>query len=92
MQDYHAQDRSFKVDDLVLAKNYRQGPPWLPGVITDKRSDTSFFVQLSDDLVIRCHPDQLRHRSADVSNVVIDSPEDMLTWPDISSHEDSTPH
>ena len=36
-QDYYAQDRSFEVDDLVLVKNYRQGPPWLPGAIMNKR-------------------------------------------------------
>ena len=28
--DYHAQERSFKVDDPVLAKNYRQGSPLAP--------------------------------------------------------------
>ena len=61
----------------------------------NKRSDTSFLVQLSDDLVIRCHTDQLRHRSVDVSDVLeaaTDRPDDMLTWPDPSSDEDSTAH
>ena len=61
----------------------------------NKRSDTSFLVQLSDDLVIRCHPDQLRHRSVDVPDALeaaTDRPDDMLTWPDPSSDEDSTPH
>ena len=93
--DYHAQERSFKVDDPVLAMNYRQGSPWLPGVIINKRSSTSFLVQLADDSVIRSHPDQLRHRSPnlpDVSETCVDSADDMLTWPDISTSEESAPH
>ena len=54
----------------------------------NKRSDTSFLVQLSDDLVIRCHSDQLRHRSVDVPDTLeaaTDRPDDMLTWSDPSS-------
>ena len=43
--DYHVQECSFEVDDLVLAKNYRQGSPRLLGAIINKRSTTSFLVR-----------------------------------------------
>ena len=87
--DYHAQDCAFELDDLVFAKNYRQGRPWLPGVIVAKRSATSFLVQLTEGSVIRHHPDQLKHRSAEVSEAVSDNSNDILTWPDISPANDS---
>ena len=28
--DYHIRDRQLQLDDLVLAKNHGQGPPWIP--------------------------------------------------------------
>ena len=89
LQKHHAQDRAFELDDLVFAKNYRQGTPWLPGVIVAKRSATSFLVQLTEGSVIRRHPDQLKHRSAEVSEAVSDNSNDILTWPDISPANDS---
>ena len=94
--DYHAQERSSEVDDLVLAKNYRQGSPWLPGAIINKRSATSFLVQMSDNSVIHCHPDQLRHRSNDWTPVSessqMDSDDEMLPWPDIPTSQESVSH
>ena len=59
VQDHHAQECSFTVDDKVFAKNYGNGSPWLPGVILSKRSDTSLLVKLTDNSVIHRHPDQL---------------------------------
>ena len=67
--DYHTQEHSSEVDDLVLAKNYRQGLPWLPGVIFNKRSSTLFLVQLADDSELQCHPYQLQHRSPNLPDV-----------------------
>ena len=88
--DYHSQDCDFELDDLVFAKNYRRGSPWLPGVIVAKRSATSFLVQLPAGSIIRRHPDQLKHRSADVSEAPSDNSDDILTWPDISPANDSS--
>ena len=54
-----------------------------------------FLVQLTDDSVIRCHTDQLRHRSPnlpDVSETCGDGADDMLTWPNISTSEESASH
>lgn len=79
---------------ILSLQRTRQGLPWLPGVIINKRSSTSFLVQLTDDSVIRRHPDQLRHRSPDlpaVSEPPRDSSDDMLTWPEIPTSEQSAP-
>ena len=54
-----------------------------------------YTILFQEDSVIRCHPDQLRHRSPnlpDVSETCVDSADDMLTWPDISTSEESAPH
>ena len=88
--DHHAQERSFTVDDKVFAKNYGNGSPWLPGVIFSKRSDTSLLVKLTDDSVIRRHPDQLRHRSQELAHATESftddaALDDMLAWPELST-------
>ena len=80
---------------LVLAKNYRQASPWLSGAIFNKRSSTLFLVQLADDSELRCHPDQLQHRSPnlpDVSETCGGNADNILTWPNISTSEESVPH
>ena len=92
--DLHARERCFEMDDQVLAKNFKQGSPWLPGVIVNKRSATSLLVRLSDDSVIRRHPDQLRHRSTDFpldSPLPNDSTDDVLAWPDFPTVQDPFP-
>ena len=54
---------------------------------------TSFLVQLADNSVIHCHPDQLRHRSKDWTPVSessqMDSDDEMLPWPDIPTPQES---
>ena len=82
VHDHHANERYFEIDDHVLAKNFRQSSPWLQGVIV-KRSAISFLVKLSDNLVIRCHPDHLRHRSTDFpldSLSPNDTADKVLAW------------
>ena len=45
-------------------------------MIVAKRSAISFLVQLLAGSVIRHHPDQLKHRSADVSEAPSDNSDD----------------
>ena len=58
--DYHARDRQLRLDDLVLAKNHGQGPPWIPGKILKQSGAVTFMVELTDGTVIRRHLDQLK--------------------------------
>ena len=60
--DSRAKLRSFVAGDAVYARNYRQGPSWLAGVVVDQEGSVLFRVRLSDGTVIRRHSDQLRHR------------------------------
>ena len=87
--DSHTKEHT---SSLVLAKNYRQASPWPPGAIFNKRSSTLFLVQLADDSELRCHPDQLQHRSPnspDVSETCGGNADNILTWPNISTSEES---
>ena len=57
--DYHARDRQLQRDDLVLAKNCGQGPPWIPGKILKQSGAVISVVKLTDGTIIRRHLDQL---------------------------------
>ena len=58
--DYHARDQQLQIDDLVLAKNHGQGPPWLPSKIMKQSGAVTFLIELTNGTVIRCHMDQLK--------------------------------
>ena len=58
--DYHARDHQLQIDDLVLAKNHGQGPPWIPGKILKQSGAVTFLVELTDGTIIRRHLDQLK--------------------------------
>ena len=62
--DAHARARDFQVDDLVYARNYGSGPPWLPGKVTRKSGEVSYTVLLEDGRQVHKHVDQLRARMA----------------------------
>ena len=61
-RDQHAKERLFKPGDCVFAKNFAQGPPWLPGLISRQTGPVSFTVDLLDGRQIRRHQDHLRAR------------------------------
>ena len=65
--DAKASDRSFKEGDTVFVKNFQASDKWLSGVISKKTGPVLFVVQLSDGRERRCHQDQLRHRTVDVT-------------------------
>ncbi|KAL1422140.1 hypothetical protein MTO96_022403 [Rhipicephalus appendiculatus] len=56
--------RTFQPEDPVFARNYSQGPPWVPAVISRATGPISYEVVLPDGRVYRRHVDQLRHRSS----------------------------
>ena len=65
--DIKSRDRSFKEGDTVFIRNFQTGNKWVPGVISKKTRPVSFVVQLSDERERRCHQDQLRFRTFDVT-------------------------
>lgn len=60
--DRHVKDRTFNSGDLVYARNFSQGSPWLPGVIEEPRGLVSYTVKLEDGRTVRRHVDHLRER------------------------------
>ena len=68
--DLHSRPRSFTEGETVYAKNYGQGPKWLPGCIVEILGSVMYRVCLTDERLIWRHVDQLRPREA---NAVGDS-------------------
>ena len=62
--DAHSKPREPGVQ--VYAKNFGQGPPWLPGVIQDLKGPVSYTIELQDGRVVQRHVDHVRARTATV--------------------------
>ena len=75
--DDKAKERQMAVGDDVFVRNYHGSERWLPGVIAQKTGPVSFLVRLADGRNRRCHQDQVRIRSVDLSENVIPEPEVM---------------
>ena len=56
------------IGENVMAKNYRSGPKWLPGVIVEQLGTLTFLVQLDNGMFWKRHVDQLRGRDQSSSN------------------------
>ena len=50
--------------ETVYASNFRRGPKWVPGVLKQSTSPTSFVVQLEDGRLLRRQQDHLIQRSS----------------------------
>ena len=56
----HARPRDLAIGTTVYAKNFRQGPPWLPGVIKELTGPVSYTVEVEDGRIFRPHVDHGR--------------------------------
>ena len=85
--DGHARDRRLNVDDLVFVRNYHSIDRWLPGVVTKKTGPVTYKVTLTNGQEKRCHLDQLRKRTVDVSDPEPEETPDVAipSLPNISS-------
>ncbi|XP_058868762.1 uncharacterized protein K02A2.6-like [Acipenser ruthenus] len=54
-----AKDRQFQVGQAVLAREYRKGDKWIPGVVTAKTGPVSYTVDVGPGMSWRRHADQL---------------------------------
>ena len=68
--DVRSQVREFKVGDKVYARNYGQGPLWLPGEVVAVCGLISYSVALDDGRNVHRHTEQLRSRTCRSSAVV----------------------
>ena len=63
-----AKETRYMIGENVMAKNYRSGPKWLPGVIVEQLGSLTFLVQLDNGMFWKRHVDQLRGRDQSSSN------------------------
>ena len=86
--DLRSRERPLEVGTNVFVRNYHHGNRWLPGVIEQKTGPVSFKVRLESGRIRRCHQDQVRNRSVEVSQ---ESHTELgTTAPDTGSSEPST--
>ena len=58
--DQHARVRQFSVGDIVMAKNFRSGPNWLPATVVERLGPLSYLVETADKLLWRRHVDHVK--------------------------------
>ena len=52
--------REFTVGQEVMARNYREGDEWVPGVVVERKGPLSYIIQTESGTLWRRHIDQLR--------------------------------
>ena len=60
--DTKAKESRYTIGENFMAKNFRNGPKWLPGVIVEQLETLTFVVQLDNGMFWKRHADQLRCR------------------------------
>ena len=58
--DSHARVRDLTVGQRVRARNFRNGPRWIPGTVVKQNGPLTYLVKVRDDQVWRRHIDHLR--------------------------------
>ena len=66
--DTKARETRYVIGENVMAKNYRSGPKWLPGVIVEQLGTLIFLVQLDNGMFWKRHVDQLCGRDQSSGN------------------------
>ena len=56
--DSHSDQRSYKMGDNVMARNFRGGPKWLPGVVAEVKGPLSYVIQMKNGTMWRRHVNQ----------------------------------
>ena len=73
LKSSHSPTRKLDVGQAVVARDYRGGNKWLPGIITAHSGPLSYEVRVAPNTVWRRHIDQLRE-SATMVNPNTDDP------------------
>ena len=67
--DQHAKPQQFQVGQRVMARNYRSGPRWCPGMVKSCLGPRTVLVETDQSQIWKRHHDQLRS-----ANVATDPP------------------
>jgi len=60
LRSSHSPERKLELGQAVVARNYRAGNKWVPGIITAHSGPLSYEVKVAPNTVWRRHVDQLR--------------------------------
>ena len=60
LRSIHSPARKLELGQAVVARNYRAGNKWVPGIITAHSGPLSYEVKVAPNTVWRRHVDQLR--------------------------------
>ena len=55
--DKKTKETQYLIGQNVMAKNFRNGPRWLPGVIVEQLGTLTFLVQLDNGMFWKRHVD-----------------------------------
>ena len=88
--DQHARPRELERGQAVMARNFRPGPEWVPGVVEKKTGPLSYLVKVGGGQVWKRHVDHLRKLSASQESNNGD-PEDPLVIPSTTDVDSRTP-
>ena len=80
--DKKAKETQYLIGQNVMAKNFRNGPKWLPEVIDEQLGILTFLVQLDNGMFWKRHVDQLRHLEDTPREVTV-----PLSSPEMTSSE-----
>ena len=59
--DRHSTPREYRIGETVMARNYRDGPKWMEGVVMERKGPLSYVVQVNHGMLWRHHIDQFRN-------------------------------
>jgi hypothetical protein len=61
--DRTAKYREFRVGDAVFVRDFSDRKRWIPGVVSDKKGPSSYYVSVPDGRVLRRHVEHIRIRT-----------------------------
>jgi len=85
--DRHSAMRQFAVGDMVMAKNFRDGPDWIPASVVARLGPLSYLLETESKQLWRRHVDHVKARTT--SPVQPQSDREDSAWSDVGA---SPPH
>ncbi len=77
----HARLRVLEVGQSVVAKNFRSGPAWIPGVIVEQLGPVTYLVDVSDGRMWKRHVDHVKEYMPQCPSPESDDMENDVSFP-----------
>ena len=83
--DRHSAARQFAVGDLVMERNFRSGPDWVPATVVARLGPLSYLLESADKQLWRKHVDRVKARTVFPVSHSQPSSESESTWESVGS-------